>query len=232
LLSYYNGSHIKALMKLYPELVENFLQFKEGWKSLRNQRKFFDAFARSKKFNPSDAENWYSVTYKEIISAGGSTLLGYYNGSHIKALVKLYPELKLKKGNFLNSKKGWKSLGNQRKFFDDFARSKNFNPLDSGNWYFITCKDVRRAGGNGLLKYYNGSHVRALVKLYPELMLRKESFFQFKGFVKHSKYTISYTYDLISLQYTFITFFPQHGYVFSSIPESFLKFLQSPIFLS
>ncbi len=32
-----------------------------------NQRKFFDTFALSKKFNPLDAAKWYSVTRKDII---------------------------------------------------------------------------------------------------------------------------------------------------------------------
>jgi len=74
-----------------------------------------DGFATSKKFNPLDAENWYSVTHSEIRRAvsvyiitsfvlilfkGGRTLFNYYNGSHIEALVKLYPELLLKKRKF------------------------------------------------------------------------------------------------------------------------------------
>jgi len=65
-----------------------------------NARKFLNEFAESKKFNPLDAEKWYSVTKKEIITAGGGRLLLNYNGSYIKALVKLFPELKLQKENF------------------------------------------------------------------------------------------------------------------------------------
>ncbi len=34
-----------------------------------NHRRFFDSFARSKEFNPLDAEKWYSVTYNEIARA-------------------------------------------------------------------------------------------------------------------------------------------------------------------
>jgi len=92
--------------------------------------------------------------------------------------VQLYPELTLKKGYFLKSKEGWKETGNQRKFFDDFAKSKNFNPLDSEKWYSVPHHDIIRAGGLSLMHYYNGSHVNALVKLYPELKLNKESFLQ------------------------------------------------------
>jgi len=76
---------------------------KEGWKASENQRKFFDEFAASKKFNPLKVENWYSVPGDEILRAGGKGLLNYYNGSHINALMKLYPELILKKENFAES---------------------------------------------------------------------------------------------------------------------------------
>jgi len=184
LLRYYNGSHIKALVTLYPELTlkkENFFRSKKGWKALGNQRKFFDTFAESKNFNPLDAENWYSITYNEIVRAGGNGLLGYYNGSHIKALLTLYPELILKRANFFQSEQGWKARGNQRKFFDGFARSKNFNPLEAESWYSVTHKEIIQAGGRGTLHYYNHSHINALLELYPELMLKKENFLQSKG---------------------------------------------------
>jgi len=41
----------------------------------------------------------------------------------------------------------------------------------------LSSKDIRRAGGKGVL-HCNGSCIQALVKLYPELMLKKEDFFQ------------------------------------------------------
>jgi len=76
----------------------------------------------------------------------------------------------------LNAKKQWKAPANQRIFFDEFARSKKFNPLDAENWYSVTRREIKAAGGSSLLSYYNGSHIRALVRLYPELMLKFEKF--------------------------------------------------------
>jgi len=43
----------------------------------------------------------------------------------------------------------------------------------------LSCNDVKRAGGSGLLSYYNGSHIKALVRLYPKLMLKTGNFLQF-----------------------------------------------------
>jgi len=156
------------------------LNFLEKWKAVKNQRNFFDLFARSKNFNPLEAENWYSVTLKEIMKAGGRGLLNIYNGSHIKALMQLYPELTLEKRNFWKSESGWKVPRIQRNFFDEFARSKKFSPLDANNWYSVTLSEVITAGGGSLLQYYNGSHIKALVTLYPELMLKKRNFLKSK----------------------------------------------------
>jgi len=185
-----------ALVKLYPELMlkkGKFLKFKKGWEAQRKQRKFFDKLAKSKKFDPSDSNKWYSITCDDIKRAGGRDLLNYYNRSrrsHIEALVKLYPELRLKKGNFLKLKnlKGWKEPGKQRKFFDEFARSKKFDPLDADKWFSVSHYDIRKAGGSHLLyQYYNGSHIKALVKAYPELMLKKENFWKSKQREEHDE---------------------------------------------
>lgn len=36
----------------------------------------------------------------------------------------------------------WGEVKNRKKFFDDFASDRNFDPLISENWYSITTKDV------------------------------------------------------------------------------------------
>jgi len=123
-----------------------------------------------------NAEKWHSIQKKEILKAGGNAVLKSNNGSHIKALIKLYPELRLKKKNFLQSVEGWKEPERQRKFFENFAISKAFDPLDAEKWYSIHKREILEAGGSGLLNYYKGSLTTALIKLYPELMLQRENF--------------------------------------------------------
>jgi len=106
-------------------------------------------------------------------------LLARYNGSHIKALVKLYPELTLKE-SFWMSKVGWKAPEKGRIFFDGFARSRNFNPLVAENWNSVTGDEIRRVvpivSGRGFLSHYKGSHIIALKKLYPELTWKGSRF--------------------------------------------------------
>jgi len=140
---------------------------------LQTEGIFFDGFARSKNFNPLDAEKWYSVTNKEIMRAGGAAVLHYHKRSHFKALAELYPELMLKKGNFFKSQEGWKANENQRKFFDEFAKSKHFDPLDTQKWYSFSRSEISKNGGAALLRYYKGSYITALKKLYPELGFKR-----------------------------------------------------------
>jgi len=75
----------------------------------------------------------------------------------------------LKKENFLVSQDGWKSPTRQRQFFDEFAKSKLFDPSDINKWHLVTRKDISNAGGRGILKYHKDSLIAALRKLYPEL---------------------------------------------------------------
>jgi hypothetical protein len=39
----------------------------------------------------------------------------------------------------------WKDIKQQRKFFDEYAVSKQFDPLDAEKWYSISKKDIIRA---------------------------------------------------------------------------------------
>jgi hypothetical protein len=96
----------------------------------------------------------------------------------------------------------WKKPDQRRMFLDHFAKFRNFDPLDAEKWYSITRNQLVKAvrfstcplicnlhlmfcfdsqGGIGVLNYYGRSFVKALVALYPELKLRRESFFQSKG---------------------------------------------------
>jgi hypothetical protein len=43
----------------------------------------------------------------------------------------------------------WKDLASRRKFFDNFAVSKQFNPLEAEKWYTVTTtKDLLEAVGH------------------------------------------------------------------------------------
>jgi len=180
ILKYHKGSHIRALVKLYPELrlkKKFFHHSKEGWKSPQKQRSFLDTIAKFKQFDPLDAKQWYSITPKDIKRAGGRSILYHHRYSLVTVLTKVYPELALdaEKFNFIPNQ-AWKTSEQRREFFDKFAQSKKFNPLDAAKWYSVTSIEIKNAGGSGILYYYKGSHIKALIALYPELMLKTEIF--------------------------------------------------------
>lgn len=91
---------------------------------------FFDKLAKSKLFDPFDAEKWHSITHQDIQRAGGNIILSHYNRSGIRALIHLYPELNLKRQNF-KQYNGRVDAKQARIFFDEFAKSKGFSPLDA-----------------------------------------------------------------------------------------------------
>jgi hypothetical protein len=52
----------------------------------------------------------------------------------------------------LVDKSKWRTPERQRKFFDDFANSRKFEPLDVKQWYSIRKKDLIRAVAYFLLE--------------------------------------------------------------------------------
>jgi len=166
-------------VQLFPELnlkKKSFLYHTDGdWKGPVKRRRFFDALAHAKSFNPLDVTKWYLVSRKDVLSAGGRAILSYYNGSHIQALISLYPEINLKKELFFFHTDKWKGSKKRRKFFDDFANFHRFDPLDAERWRSFSKKEIVNAGGNGVLKYYQGSISKALLTLYPQMKFEKNN---------------------------------------------------------
>lgn len=140
------------------------------------QRKFLNEFAKSKHFDPLDAKSWYSITIRQIIQAGGNEILKHNEGSLINALIRNYPELSLNR-KFFSSNERMKAPERQRKFFDEFAKFNNFDPLDAEKWSSVTRQHIIERGGYEVLKHYGGSHIKALTVNYPELNLKRSSFF-------------------------------------------------------
>jgi len=69
----------------------------------------------------------------------------------------------------------------RREFFDNFANSKKFDPLDGERWYTIGHEAVIKAGGKGVLNHSGGSHIKAIIDLYPEINWKKEKFFKYRA---------------------------------------------------
>jgi len=66
-----------------------------------------------------------------------------------------------------------------RQFFDNFAKSRGFNPLDPQLWYSVGRFNIFNSGGVSLLHHFGGSYMRALIVAYPELNLKLQNFSNF-----------------------------------------------------
>jgi len=181
-LVYHNQSYASALINLYPELGLKSYLFKgyqdQDWSSPQARRDFFDQLAHGMGFNPLQSEKWYSLRYKDVVDKKGSKVLSYHNSSHIKALMDLYPELNLDAHKFHTPPYKYEDDHNRREFFERLANDLEFDPVfEKDRWYHISRSDVTtRKGGHAVLLHHNGSHVQALMDLYPELTLQSSDF--------------------------------------------------------
>jgi len=180
----YHSSVVKALEDLFPDIGFDKAKFiaaqnPNPWRHSSNRRAFFEEYAKRSGFDPLVPDNWYSVKL-ETISAlpNGTSVLYFYGGSLVKALVNLFPELEWDEIRFESLPKHyWTDFKNRRLFFEKLAKSCGFEPLVAGNWYKIP-KELIAAekGGGTLIVLYNGSIYRALRHLFPEMKLEEEKF--------------------------------------------------------
>jgi len=183
MLKRHNGSLMETLSDLFPGIhfpKKSFLDQENYWKQFIKHRKFLDMLAKFKNFSPLETEKWYTIQRKDISSVGGINITKYYKDSHVNTIMEVYPDLPLQRERFWANNDDWKETSVQREFFDNLAKSKNFTPLDPDKWYSVTRVDVITAGGGGLLKYHNQSHIKAIVNIYPELNLQLRKFPSYK----------------------------------------------------
>jgi len=84
-------------------------------------------------------------------------------------LANCFPELKIivpDKPKYATHYGYWKEISNQRNFLNSI--SKKFNIENIEDWKFVSTELVKKMGGSGFLRYFNGSLLKALQKLHPE----------------------------------------------------------------
>lgn len=139
----------------------NLLVIVAYWQAVANRRKFFVDIADDKGFDPMVADNWYALTLEEVIQhkvrkkkGGGlfsqhlylreqnaTLVLAYYNGSFENALVHLFPEVSLERGEFHEIQR-WQDISNRRNLFLNVAKEEGFDPLIAANWYEINAPTI------------------------------------------------------------------------------------------
>eukprot|EP00026_Physarum_polycephalum_P000339 Phypoly_transcript_00339.p1 GENE.Phypoly_transcript_00339~~Phypoly_transcript_00339.p1 ORF type:complete len:1688 (+),score=210.60 Phypoly_transcript_00339:78-5141(+) len=179
----YGDNYISALGDSFPNVafvVSKFQTFpRHFWNSVENQRIFFEEYARESGADPLDCAFWYSISATAVLSAkGAGAILSHYGGSVVEALVQLFPDLALDKSRFsIVPKNHWANKPNQRKFFENYALEKGFDPLEPANWYSVNSDIISSHKGAGsILQHYNGGVVDALCNIFPDIGLEKIMF--------------------------------------------------------
>eukprot|EP00026_Physarum_polycephalum_P001040 Phypoly_transcript_01041.p1 GENE.Phypoly_transcript_01041~~Phypoly_transcript_01041.p1 ORF type:complete len:1163 (+),score=140.56 Phypoly_transcript_01041:229-3717(+) len=145
----------------------------------KQMRAFFDMIAKKQKFDPLIPENWYSISPGSVRAIkGGRSLLKFFGGSIVKALLYLFPEIELSGSMFqFLPHNYWKDVEKRRHQFDALASEMGFDPLIPDNWYPYTAEDLKFKGIRSIIRYFYASNLsRAVKHLYPEIPLDESKF--------------------------------------------------------
>eukprot|EP00026_Physarum_polycephalum_P001298 Phypoly_transcript_01299.p1 GENE.Phypoly_transcript_01299~~Phypoly_transcript_01299.p1 ORF type:complete len:1145 (+),score=200.33 Phypoly_transcript_01299:2-3436(+) len=147
---------------------------------LKNTRDFFAGYAKRRNFDPLVAANWYSTSRQNVVDEDGGRLLSVFGGSFITALLQVYPDIGLDDSKFSFPKRNfWADKNKRKQLFVNFAKKRNFDPLNPKNWYSIpqkviaSTKEKRMAH---LISLYSGSYAAALMDLFPNIGIDPSKF--------------------------------------------------------
>eukprot|EP00026_Physarum_polycephalum_P000538 Phypoly_transcript_00539.p1 GENE.Phypoly_transcript_00539~~Phypoly_transcript_00539.p1 ORF type:complete len:959 (+),score=132.38 Phypoly_transcript_00539:57-2933(+) len=167
----------KAVVSLFPEIglhEDTLLSFPRG--SIEIRRIFFENYAKINNFDPQIAENWYAQPVDLLMSHKGAANVIYHHKSLARALEDVYPNIGLDSSKLWNSTL-WHKEEARRKFFENYAKTRGFDPLVSDNWYSQSKIQIMATKGASKVIFYHGRSVaQALVDLFPNIGLRIERF--------------------------------------------------------
>jgi hypothetical protein len=106
-----------------------------------------------------NVEDWYHITFKQIVDNNGSELLLKYGNSRSKMVKSIYKDYPWQDSKF--SQMSWDNKENQRDFMERLGKRLGFKEMS--DWYKITKMDIKNNGGGTLVTYHYGSSPSKLV---------------------------------------------------------------------
>eukprot|EP00026_Physarum_polycephalum_P003479 Phypoly_transcript_03491.p1 GENE.Phypoly_transcript_03491~~Phypoly_transcript_03491.p1 ORF type:complete len:593 (+),score=70.39 Phypoly_transcript_03491:636-2414(+) len=142
-------------------------------------RKLLDEYAREQGLDPKDPETWYSMKGSDVLAAKGSNVLHHYASSLSKAVLDIYPEIGLDSEQFKSKARNYWNKSNRKKFLDNFAKTKGFDPLVAENWYLIQRSEIKKLkSGSYMTEVYGGSTIKTIMDVYPNIGLEETKFYR------------------------------------------------------
>eukprot|EP00026_Physarum_polycephalum_P001631 Phypoly_transcript_01633.p1 GENE.Phypoly_transcript_01633~~Phypoly_transcript_01633.p1 ORF type:complete len:1064 (+),score=132.57 Phypoly_transcript_01633:31-3192(+) len=175
--AFHKRSVTQALIDLFPKigLVKSRFPYIHPWRHAGYRKKFFETYARERGFDPLNPENWYKQSLRKITALRrAQRILRYHKDSVTQALIDLFPNIGLVKANF---SRNWRSVKRLKIFFEDYAKSKNFNPRKAHNWYLQPLSSVASApGAKAVMEHCNNNIGKALIRVFPDIGLKEHTF--------------------------------------------------------
>eukprot|EP00026_Physarum_polycephalum_P001704 Phypoly_transcript_01706.p1 GENE.Phypoly_transcript_01706~~Phypoly_transcript_01706.p1 ORF type:complete len:1010 (+),score=136.82 Phypoly_transcript_01706:80-3109(+) len=92
---------------------------------------------------------------------------------------------------------------NMRNFLEEYAWSKNMDPLLPETWYSLSISDMKNEKALSFVQYYSGGFVKAIMNLFPDIGLEETKFLQVPK---------NYWLDVDKRRQFFIKFAETHGF--------------------
>lgn len=157
LLSHYKNNVTRMLHDVYPHLQDANLAReirgkapKGHWGQRANRRAFLEEVGRQ--LDVSTAEQWATVSSKDLERLGGATLLRMFD-SPLAAAADCFPELDFTGIQPRRTPSAtWESRASRKAFMDRVA--ERFGVKTQADWQRIRAEDIRSQGGAGLLSRF------------------------------------------------------------------------------
>jgi len=160
---YYRKSLCRMLQTIYCEYPWEPWRFEQQkvtshfWRSVHNQRRFFDRLAN--KFHLESYEDWYKVKLSDLITCGARLILRNYGTSLSKTLQAIYPECRWQMWKFSKAPVNfWRDDKNIHEYMKWFGAELQL--IEMGDWNEVSLRAlstfkgltiVNRSGGISML---------------------------------------------------------------------------------
>ena len=167
LVKIYKYNYKDLLSSIFPDYQWNFsnikLQKNKYFQIFENQQKFIDNLFIQ--LNLNTLEDFLSVNKEKIKKYGGESLLKIYKKDLKKLYCKIYPNYPWN-FQFLKLRKfyKWKSIDNQKKYIEKLAIKLGVKRAEE--WAFVSCYQIRKNGGENLLKIYKYNMKNMIENIY------------------------------------------------------------------
>ena len=169
LLEEYDYNMKILLITIYPNYPWPFLKtknisMKNFFKSIDNQRQFMSKLY--KKFRLKSLEDWKKIKKKDIILAGGKSIVSIYKFSYPNLLISIYPNYPwiFEPPKIQNVVKYFQSFENQQEYMEQLFITLNLKTLD--DWLNISNEIIKKNRGMQLLRIYKRMKI-LLRTIYP-----------------------------------------------------------------